>query len=194
MYKKLLIGLWGKPGAAKLLGLWNSIVFGSADTGTSRGARSAAGTMKAEFDEVLDAFDDVGSDSDEVTPVVPPTITPLSAALSLSTPDRVLMPPGPPVQMPAAETMHSRNADTPVTAPNPVTIEPLSSLTSLSITTLPGDNLAITTEDVEVMIPGTVATPTVQGGATQGKGSRGRVRKASATTERATHASANAKK
>jgi len=95
IYKKLLIGLWSKPGAAKLLGLWNNIVFGSTDTGTSKGVQdSAAGVTQGEFKELLDAFDDdaASDDYEDPAPAFPsstipttvlhtPTMTPLPVML-----------------------------------------------------------------------------------------------------------------
>jgi hypothetical protein len=65
-YKQLLINLWSKPGAVKLLALWNGIVFGSTDTGTTSGVRSVLETTKAEFDELLEAFDELLEAFDEL--------------------------------------------------------------------------------------------------------------------------------
>lgn len=104
IYKKLLIGLWSKPGAAKLLGLWNNIVFGSTDTGTSKGVQdSAAGVTRGEFEELLDAFDDdaASDDYEAPAPAFPSSTIPTTVLHTPATTPSPAMPLAPTTAMPA---------------------------------------------------------------------------------------------
>ncbi|KAF8239882.1 hypothetical protein L208DRAFT_1374489 [Tricholoma matsutake] len=86
-YKQLLINLWSKPGAVKLLALWNGIILDRLTQ--EQHLDSVLETMKAEFDKLLEAFnDDVGSDvSEDPTPA---PITAMTAAPTTSTPPVIL--------------------------------------------------------------------------------------------------------
>jgi hypothetical protein len=80
------VGLWNKPGATKLLALWNSIVFGTVTSGTSNETQaSAPGVTKAEIDEFLDAFDNPTSDDEApLSSAVPQDPSPMPISIDSS--------------------------------------------------------------------------------------------------------------
>jgi hypothetical protein len=196
-YKQLLINLWSKPGAVKLLALWNGIIFGLTDTGTTSGVRSVLETTKAEFDELLEAFDDdVGSDvSEDPTPA--PT-TDMTAAPTTSTPP-VISAHSP---LPAPPSILARSPSPAIVAEHDfqsatttrIQTAPLMAITSSTASIAPSIINPRPSETVTAITPDIATTLTVPAkGVTQGRANQRNVTPATTTTQ-ATRAKSKAEK